>query len=292
MRKPRRARPRLAFAAVLLALLSACGSDTPERRWLEPVSVRDHASQPSLAANSRDDIRVVGEARSAAEALSVARATAPDVIVLDYRLPDADERILVRYEPHGESLDPMPVSITPATFILLATWGWDEPALRQVVNSPAAYIGLVASARKSIIIFRDLMKEGISPDVLARVRVPTGLDLGAETPSEIALSILAEMLMVQRGAAGMPLAQSKGSAVMRASGPQSSDTPLFIPVARSAWIVRGSLAPGSAKGLKSGTYPKASVNWLRPGVGPAVVANWRAAPLGEFFINWNWSLRL
>lgn len=133
------------------------------------------------------------------------------------RLPDADERILVRYEPHGESLDPMPVSITPATFILLATWGWDEPALRQVVNSPAAYIGLVASARKSIIIFRDLMKEGISPDVLARVRVPTGLDLGAETPSEIALSILAEMLMVQRGAAGMPLAQSKGSAVMTQS---------------------------------------------------------------------------
>ena len=58
VRKPRRARPRLAFAAVLLALLSACGSDTPERRWLEPVSVRDHASQPSLAANSRDDIRV------------------------------------------------------------------------------------------------------------------------------------------------------------------------------------------------------------------------------------------
>ncbi|HEX9077505.1 MAG TPA: XdhC/CoxI family protein [Anaerolineae bacterium] len=133
------------------------------------------------------------------------------------RLPDADERILVRYEPHGESLDPMPVSITPTTFILLATWGWDEPALRQVVNTPAAYIGLVASARKSIIIFRDLMKEGISPDVLARVRVPTGLDLGAETPSEIALSILAEMLMVQRGATGMPLAQSKGSAVMTQS---------------------------------------------------------------------------
>ena len=133
------------------------------------------------------------------------------------RLPDADERILIRYEPHDEILDPMPVSITPTTFILLATWGWDEPALRQVVNSPAAYIGLVASARKSIIIFRDLIKEGISPDALARVRVPTGLDLGAETPGEIALSILAEMLMVQRHATGMPLAQSKGSVVMTQS---------------------------------------------------------------------------
>lgn len=140
----------------------------------------------------------------------------PDFITPD-RLPDVDERVLVRYEPKSESLERMPVSITPSTFILLATWGWDEPALRQVVDSPACYIGLVASARKSIIIFRDLLNEGISADSLARVRVPTGLDLGAETPGEIALSILAEMLMVQRQASGMPLAKFKGGAIMAQS---------------------------------------------------------------------------
>jgi xanthine dehydrogenase accessory factor len=133
------------------------------------------------------------------------------------RLPDADERILISYDPSSEVLAPMPITITPSTFVLLATWGWDQPALKQVIHAPAAYIGLVASPRKSIIIFRDLIKEGISPDALARVRVPTGLDLGAETPAEIALSIMAEMLMVHRRATGMPLAQLKGSAIMRQS---------------------------------------------------------------------------
>jgi len=133
------------------------------------------------------------------------------------RLPDADKRILVKYDPAGETLAPMPLEITPSTFVLVATWGWDEPALRQVIGSPAAYIGLVASARKSIIIFRDLVNEGISPELLARVRVPTGLDLGAETPMEIALSIMAEMLMVQRHATGVPLIQNKGSAILKQS---------------------------------------------------------------------------
>lgn len=140
----------------------------------------------------------------------------PDFIAAA-RLPDADERILVKYDPASEALDPMPLEITPSTFILVATWGWDEPVLRQIVNAPAAYIGLVASARKSIIIFRDLIGEGISPELLARVRVPTGLDLGAETPMEIALSIMAEMLMVQRHATGAPLIQHKGSAILQQS---------------------------------------------------------------------------
>lgn len=138
----------------------------------------------------------------------------PDFLALE-RLPDADVRILIGYDPATETLAPMPITITPSTFVLVATWGWDQPALRQIVHSNAAYIGLVASARKSIIIFRDLVKEGIAPETLARVRVPTGLDLGGETPSEIALAIMAEMLMVHRHATGLPLAQFKGSAIMR-----------------------------------------------------------------------------
>lgn len=140
----------------------------------------------------------------------------PDFIT-SARLPDADERILVNYEPTTETLATMPWTITPSTFVLVATWGWDEPVLRQIVNAPAAYIGLVASARKSILIFRDLIKEGIAPEMLERVRVPTGLDLGAETPMEIALSIMAEMLMVHRHASGLPLIQFKGGAIMRQS---------------------------------------------------------------------------
>ncbi len=138
----------------------------------------------------------------------------PDFIT-QTRLPLANERILVRYEPTSETLDSMPITITPSTFIVVATWGWDQPALRQIANSNAAYIGLVSSARKGIIIFRELIREGISADALARVHVPIGLDLGGETHTEIALSIMAEMLMVARSGTGTPLMQSKGSVVMK-----------------------------------------------------------------------------
>lgn len=138
----------------------------------------------------------------------------PDFLAPE-RLPGADERIFVRYEPQSETLDAMPLRITPSTFIVVATWGWDEPALKQIVGSSAAYIGLVASSRKAIIIFRELIKDGISPEQLARVRVPIGLDLGGELPTEIALAIMAEILMAQHGASGAPLAQSKGTVVMK-----------------------------------------------------------------------------
>jgi xanthine dehydrogenase accessory factor len=131
------------------------------------------------------------------------------------RLPGADELILVPYDSETETLAPMPITITPSTFIVVATWGWDEPALKQIADSPAAFIGLVASSRKAIIIFRELMKEGISADALARIKVPVGLDLGGETPSEIALAIMAELLMANRGGSGEPLTRSKGSAIMK-----------------------------------------------------------------------------
>lgn len=131
------------------------------------------------------------------------------------RLPDADECILVRYDSETETLDPLPITITPSTFVVIATWGWDQPALRQIANSPAAYLGLVASSRKAIIIFRELIKDGISAEALARVRVPAGLDLGGETPDEIALAIMAEVVRVARGGSGAALTQRKGSAIMK-----------------------------------------------------------------------------
>jgi xanthine dehydrogenase accessory factor len=135
--------------------------------------------------------------------------------LLPVRMPDADERIFVQYDPATETLEPMPLTITPSTFIVVATWGWDEPALKQIANSPAAFIGLVASSRKAIFIFRELIKNGISAEALARVHVPVGLDLGGEAPGEIALAIMAEILMVFRGGTAKSLTESKGSVIMR-----------------------------------------------------------------------------
>lgn len=124
-------------------------------------------------------------------------------------VPGADEIRLVAYDPETEQLGPLDVRVTPDTAVLVATWGWDEPALRQLAGAPAFYVGLVASVRKAVVIFDALRAEGVDPAWLERVRVPVGLDLRAESPEEIALAIMAEILIVQRKASGEPLMERK-----------------------------------------------------------------------------------
>jgi xanthine dehydrogenase accessory factor len=96
-----------------------------------------------------------------------------------------------------------------ATWIVIATRGHrtDEDVLRAALAGPTAYVGMIGSPSKVRNIFTKLLASGVSPDDLARVHAPIGLDLGAQTPGEIALSIAAEMLMSRRGASGTPLRQ-------------------------------------------------------------------------------------
>lgn len=94
-----------------------------------------------------------------------------------------------------------------ASWIVIVTRGHhlDKDALRAAIETNAAYVGMIGSPSKVRHIFRDLLKEGISSERLAQVHAPIGLDLGAETPDEIALSIAAEMVMLRRQASGAPL---------------------------------------------------------------------------------------
>ncbi len=126
------------------------------------------------------------------------------------RFPQAVQRIHVQYERGTERLDPMPLNLTPSTYVVVATWGWDEPALAQILSaSPApAYVGLISSKTKWRVIREMLLAQGIPAENLERVHAPAGLDLGAETPGEIALSILAEMLAVREKATALPMAAS------------------------------------------------------------------------------------
>ena len=80
----------------------------------------------------------------------------------------------------------------------------DGRALAAVVESPAKYIGLIGSKRKIVTIFRDLYQSGVSRESLERVRAPIGLNIGAVSPAEIAVSIAAELIAVRRGAADRP----------------------------------------------------------------------------------------
>ncbi len=70
------------------------------------------------------------------------------------------------------------------------------------------YLGMIGSKKKVLNVFDELSKRGISREVLASVRAPVGLNIGADSPAEIAVSVLAEIIMVLRAADGRPLCES------------------------------------------------------------------------------------
>ncbi|MBN1343035.1 MAG: XdhC family protein [Phycisphaerae bacterium] len=94
--------------------------------------------------------------------------------------------------------------IDDRTFMVIVTHGHanDEEVLRWVVASPARYIGMMASRRKVKTIIDHLESQGIPREQLDRVHKPIGLDIGAISPTEIAVSIAAEMIAVLRGPKG------------------------------------------------------------------------------------------
>ena len=110
-------------------------------------------------------------------------------------------------------------------FLIIATSSSDERALRHYIGSKAAYIGMLGSRRKVKVLMNKLRSEGIEEALLSAVRAPIGLDIGAETPAEIALSIVSEMLMERTGRQGRPLSgERKRRVVVRGGGDIASGT--------------------------------------------------------------------
>ena len=99
--------------------------------------------------------------------------------------------------------------ITPRTHIVLVTraHAHDVQGLRTIIDSPAAYIGMIGSQRRVWAVFKLLHEEGVPAEKLARVRAPIGLDLGGSTPEEIALCIMAEIIKLRHGGSGMPMSE-------------------------------------------------------------------------------------
>ena len=96
------------------------------------------------------------------------------------------------------------VEINKITFIVIATRGhrYDHVSLEAALNTSASYIGLLGSKRKTILIYEELLSKGVSIDRIKDVRAPIGLDINARTPEEIAISIMAEILMIRNGGGG------------------------------------------------------------------------------------------
>lgn len=124
------------------------------------------------------------------------------------RFPDADQ-IIVAWpdDALGE------LSIGPNTAIAILTHDpkFDEPALTAALETPARYIGAVGSRKTNEDRRERLRAAGVDDEHLARLHAPIGLNIGGETPEEMALSILAEMVAVRHSRPGGPLTTAQGS---------------------------------------------------------------------------------
>jgi xanthine dehydrogenase accessory factor len=99
-----------------------------------------------------------------------------------------------------EGLDAEPA--VAAAFVVVATQGrGDRAALRAALLSGARYVTCIASRRKAAALKSRLIEDGLAPDLVARLRAPAGLPIGAITPEEIALAILADIVRERRSGA-------------------------------------------------------------------------------------------
>lgn len=139
----------------------------------------------------------------------VARIAGFEVSVIDDRDAYANrERFPEAREVYADDFDQVCAQLSPtdSSFILIVTRGHadDMRVLRWALKNdvPARYLGMIGSERKFLTIGKEFAAEGIGRDKLERVHSPAGLDIGALTPEEIAVAIVAEMIAARRQASG------------------------------------------------------------------------------------------
>jgi xanthine dehydrogenase accessory factor len=113
------------------------------------------------------------------------------------RFPDAGEVFAGEYEEIFPKL-----AVNETSYLIIVTRGHrdDMRVLRWAIGTPARYVAMIGSQRKVLNVIRELEKEGLPHEKFERLHAPMGLDIGAVTPEEIAVSVVAEMIAVRRNA--------------------------------------------------------------------------------------------
>lgn len=124
------------------------------------------------------------------------------------------------WAPGADEYLPIPIDQLPSkfnfhseTYIVMPTRGvpFDVSGLPHLLDAPHAYLGVIGSRRRWATARKQLEEKGVAPEKLARVHAPMGLELNAETPEEIAVSIMAEIVMLRRGGTGESMKQLGGT---------------------------------------------------------------------------------
>jgi len=126
------------------------------------------------------------------------------VVVIDDRamfanrdlFPEADEVMVTEFERVFDQ-----IQINEFSYVIIVTRGhlYDGMILEKALQTDACYIGMIGSKKKIQILYKNLVEKGVSKVALERVHAPIGLDIGSETPEEIAISIVAQLIMKRRG---------------------------------------------------------------------------------------------
>jgi len=149
---------------------------------------------------------IMGRGRIAEAICGMADLVGLDVAVID-PLADAGHfpaasRLIV------DDFDYSQLNPAAGDFVVIASQHkGDHLSMRRALASGARYIALIASKKRSRLVVEDLRREGASERDLARVSAPSGLDLGARTPEEVALCVVSEMVLLRRGGSGMRMCE-------------------------------------------------------------------------------------
>ncbi len=191
-------------------------NEGPAALSLTPRTVADATSVYIEVVEHRPVFLVVGAGHVGRCVARLAKFLGYYVAVLDDRedfadpekLPDADEVICDDFEA---ALDRFPIDAN--TSIVLVTRGHkqDELSLRRCLGRGAGYLGMIGSKRRTRAVLDHLTDERLDAAELAKVRTPIGLDIGAESPEEIAISVLAEVILLRKGGSGAPMYHRGGT---------------------------------------------------------------------------------
>ena len=153
---------------------------------------------------SRPVLYVFGAGHVSRQIVPLAAGVDFQVVVIDDRedfanagyFPDATD---IHQYPFEGLMERLPID--ESSFLVIVTRGHmhDKTVLAQALKTNATYIGMIGSSRKRRLIYQKLVEEGFKEEGLLRVHSPIGLEIGAETPEEIAVSIVAELIKVRAG---------------------------------------------------------------------------------------------
>lgn len=179
-------------------------TDAGQACWTVDLPLNDVVQRYSIPLQPAPGLLICGAGH-------IGQALAPMAVTTGFKVTVLDDRAeLLAADRFPAAVQTVPVAgfhnclqcqqITPATSVLIVTYGHqqDRIVLEQALTTDSGYIGMVGSRRKREELFGQLRAAGISDAELERVHCPVGLPINAETPAEIAVSILAEMIAVRR----------------------------------------------------------------------------------------------